>query len=139
MEAVHKKWEIYSTSKLHANNGLMQFWKLWLNLCSFKWLRPNCNLINKRSQAKLQTLKVAEGCGWIRLSKCCLNILKINLRISKSSLFHSGMVHGKKEFLNESVLQWYVGISSKFRVLYERDSWGINWKRRGRSPEDLNL
>ena len=28
----------------------------------------------------------------------------------------------KKEFLNESVQQWYVGISSKFRVLYEWDS-----------------
>ena len=24
------------------------------------------------------------------------------------------MVHGKKEFLNESVLQWYVGISSDY-------------------------
>ena len=29
------------------------------------------------------------------------------------------MVHGKKEFLNESVLQWYVGIILQNYVLYE--------------------
>ena len=70
-----KKWEVDSTSKLHVHNGLIQFWKLWLNLCSFKWLRPNHNLVNKCNPAKLQTLKVAEGCGRISLSKCCLNTL----------------------------------------------------------------
>ena len=40
------------------------------------------------------------------------------------------MVHGK----NESVLQWYVGMSPELWVLYGWDSWGINWKRCGGSP-----
>ena len=26
-------------------DGLIQFWKLWLNLCSFQWLNPILNLV----------------------------------------------------------------------------------------------
>ena len=69
-----------------------------MNLCSFKLLIPNRNLVNKRRPAKLQILKFAKDSGRITL---------VNLRIPKSSLFHSRMVHGKNELLNESVLLVY--------------------------------
>ena len=70
------------------------------------------------------------------LPKCTIIL---DLQIPKSGLFYSNMVHGKKESLNESILQWYVGISSELGVLCEWDSWGINWKRYAGSPQDLNL
>ena len=59
---------------------------------------------------------------------------KYTVWIPKSSLFHSRMVPGKKNFLNEFVLEWYVGISSELQVFYEWDSGGINWKICGGSP-----
>ena len=31
-----KKWEVHSISMLQLHKRLMQFWKLWLNLCSLK-------------------------------------------------------------------------------------------------------
>ena len=33
-----KKWELDSISIPQLQRGLMQFWKLWLNLCSHRWL-----------------------------------------------------------------------------------------------------
>ena len=47
------------------------------------------------------------GMGQITLG---LNILKLDVQILKSSLFHSFIIHGKKEYLNVSVLQEYVVI-----------------------------
>ena len=58
--------------------------------------------------------------------KLALNILELDVRILKLSLFHSFIVHGKKEYLNASVLQEYVVIFLVFRVLYKWDSEGIN-------------
>ena len=34
-----KKWEVDSISRLQLHKGLIQFWKLWLNLCSLRWLK----------------------------------------------------------------------------------------------------
>ena len=33
-----KKWVVDSFSKLQTYFAFAQFWNLWLNLCSFKWL-----------------------------------------------------------------------------------------------------
>ena len=38
--------DVESGSKLQVQKGLTQSSKLWLNLCSFKWLNPNLNLVS---------------------------------------------------------------------------------------------
>ena len=64
--------------------------------------------------------------GQIIFIKLALKILKLDVRILKLSLFHSFIVHGKKEYLNASVLQENVVISLVFRVLYKWGSEGID-------------
>ena len=44
--AVLEKCLADSTSREHIQNGLMQFLKLCLNLCSLKWLKPKLNLVS---------------------------------------------------------------------------------------------
>ena len=58
--------------------------------------------------------------------KLALNILELDVRILKLSLFHSFIVHGKKEYLNASVLQENFVIFLVFRVLYKLDSEGTD-------------
>ena len=65
------------------------------------------------------------GMGRIIFIKLALKILKLDARILKLSLFHSFIVHGKKEYLNASVLQEYVVIFLVFQVLYKWDSEGL--------------
>ena len=76
------------------------------------------------SGSKIQNTEL--GMGQTILIKLALKILKLDVRILKLSLFHSFIVHGKKEYLNASVLQEYVVIFLVFRVLYKWDSEGIN-------------
>ena len=40
-----KKCVVDSIARLQQHKGLMQLWKLWLNLCSLRWLRPSLNLV----------------------------------------------------------------------------------------------
>ena len=35
-----RKWEVDSISIPQLQRGLIRFWKLWLNLCSRRWLSP---------------------------------------------------------------------------------------------------
>ena len=69
------------------------------------------------------------GMGRIIFIKLALKILKLDVRILKLSLFHSFLVHGKKEPLNASVLQEYAVIYLVFQVLYKYNSEGINSAR----------
>ena len=86
-------------SRLHVHTEFIQSLKLWLNLCSFKLLNPSQSLvINLMPNTEL-------GMGQIVFIKLALKILKLDVRILKLSLFHSFIVHGKKEYLNASVMQ----------------------------------
>ena len=66
------------------------------------------------------------GMGRIIFMKLALKILKLDVQSLKLSLFHSFLVHEKKEYLNTSVLQEDVVIFLVFRVLHKWDSEGIN-------------
>ena len=66
------------------------------------------------------------GIGRIIFIKLALKILKLDVQILKLSLFHSFIVHGKKEYLNASIMQEYVVILHVFQVLYTSNSEGIN-------------
>ena len=41
-----KEWVADSTSKLQLHNRLRQLSKLWLNLCSLRWLSPSLSLVS---------------------------------------------------------------------------------------------
>ena len=41
-----KKWVVDSTSKLQVHKGFRQLSKLWLNLCSLRWLSPSLSLVS---------------------------------------------------------------------------------------------
>ena len=56
------------------------------------------------------------GMGRVIFIKLALKILTLDPRILKLSLFHSFIVHVRKEYLNASVPQEYVAIFLVFRV-----------------------
>ena len=76
------------------------------------------------SPSGLKMPNIGLGMGRIILIKLALKILTLDVRIC-SSLFHSFILHGKKEYLNALALQVYV-IFLEFQVLYKWDSEGIN-------------
>ena len=102
-----KKWQcrkkriVDSTSRLQENNGFKQFWKLCLNLCSLRWLSPSLNLVRNLIPNGLKTLKIEFWTGLPILSKEFRKHMQ-DLAFFKlgSSLFHSTIVYGKKDYLN---------------------------------------
>ena len=62
------------------------------------------------------------GMGRRIFIELALKILKLGVRILKLSLFHSFIVHEKKEYLNAPVLQENLVIFLVFRKLYK---WGL--------------
>ena len=74
----------------------------------------------KLGPSGLKMPNIGLGMGQIIVIKLALDV-----RILKLSLFHSFIVHWKKEYLNASVLQENV-IFLVFRLLYKWDSEGIN-------------
>ena len=74
----------------------------------------------------LKIPNIESGMGRIIFIELALKILKLGVRILKLSLFHSFIVHGKKEYLNASVLQENFVIFLVFRVLYKLDSEGTD-------------
>ena len=65
------------------------------------------------------------GMDWIiyQINPKDINTVCSNINVKFVLLI---IVHGKKEYLNASVLQAYVAIFLVFQVLYKWDSEGIN-------------
>ena len=96
---------INSTSKLQQYNGLTQFEKLYLNLCTFRKLFLTCNLGRSFNTTVLYMLNGGTGIGRFIFNRAALKGNKIlSLRISKSNLFQSEIANGKKKYLKTSVL-----------------------------------
>ena len=98
-----RKCAVDSISKLQLQNGFKESWKLCLNLCSRKWLKPSRSLVSNLIPLGLWQLK--------RLSDGLINFRILFLRILKlleflmlwSNLFHSIIVDRKKEFFSKKV------------------------------------
>ena len=101
-----KKWTLFSTLKLHEQSGLMQSLKLWLNLWSLRWLKPNQanRWANNFNPVGLRISYVLLHLGLIKF-----NILFLNIKYDSddftilSKLFYSFTVYGKNVFLKSSV------------------------------------
>ena len=76
-----KKWQcrkkcvVDSVSRVQVHNGFIQLSKLWLNLCSFKWLSPSLNLVRRRIPKGSWILYMGFAKGRTLLSKWFLNTL----------------------------------------------------------------
>ena len=106
-----KKWDFASGSSLRSHRGLRKSWKLCLNLCPFKWLKPNRSLINSCRPMGLWIPNVSKCFSRMKLNKVFLKAVHDAMHlILLSSLLHSVMTLGKKEFLKYSVLHLKDGI-----------------------------
>ena len=88
-----------STSRPHEQNGFKVSWKLCLNLCSRKWLKPRCSLVRYLVPFQLWQLNTLFGDGLINFNKFFLKPLRLAaLRILGSNLFRSITVDMNKFF-----------------------------------------
>ena len=99
-----KKWTVDSISFPQLHKGSTESWKLCLNLCSFKWLKPILRRVRSFSPNGLFMLKTLLEFGLMKFNKCFLKISKeVKLWISRSSLFHSLITDGKKRIFQEDM------------------------------------
>ena len=103
--AVKEKIRICFDIRTTRTNGFRVTWKLCLNLCSRKWLKPRCSLVMYLIPLQLGQLKTLFGDGLINFSKFFLKTLRlVALWRLGFSLFYSMAVGGKKEFLKKLFL-----------------------------------
>ena len=116
--AVKKKCVFVSTSRPQEQNGFRVSWKLDLNLCSRKWLRPRRSLGRYLIPLQLWQLNTLFGDGLINFNKLFLKTIRLAaLRRLGSNLLDSTTMDGKKEFLKKLCLVWNGVILSVFLVL----------------------
>ena len=95
-----RKWLVVSISWPQEQMGLTVSWKLWLNLCSRRWLNPSLSLVKNIKPLGWWQLKTLFGVGLIKLKIFFLKTEKLSaLRILASKMFHSFIEEGKKVFL----------------------------------------
>ena len=92
-----KKWHVSSASREQRHNGFNVSWKLCLNLCSLRWLKPTRRRVNNFKRETSLVPKVLFPINWIK-SKSVLqnNECEGAWQIHVSSLFHFLIVLGKK-------------------------------------------
>ena len=62
-----KKYIVYSISLLYSHKWFKISWKQCLNLCSWRWLRPRCNLVKSLISRRLWISKILLVQGRIKL------------------------------------------------------------------------
>ena len=106
--------------------------KIVFKLCSFKWLKPILRLARSFSPNGLFMLKTLLEFGLMKFNKCFLKISKeAELRISRSSLFHSLITDGKKELLKMLCLTLKDVMLSEFLVVCNLLLLGIKLNKYG--------
>ena len=94
-----RKWEVDSILEPQLQSGFKQFWKLYLNLCSRKWLNSSRSRVINLIPLRLQQLKKLFGLGLINLILFLKTPKFSELWREGSRLFHSMIDDGKKTFL----------------------------------------
>ena len=97
-----KKWTVDAISFPQLHKGSTESWKLCLNLSFFMRLKPILRRVRSFSPTRLFMLKTLLDFRQMKFNKCFLKISKeVELRISRSSLFHSLITNGKKRIFEE--------------------------------------
>ena len=125
-----KKWVVDSISWPQLHKGFNVSWKLCLNLCSLRWLKPSLSLVISLIPLGLRISKTEFGEGRMKLSIFSLKteILLEFLRLG-SKLFHSIITDGKKEFLKKLCFVVIKRILLSVLVAYGVHLTGMRWKR----------
>ena len=101
-----KKWDVVSGFNLYLHRGLRISQTLCLNLCSFKWLKPNWSLANSFILMGL----------WISNVSTCFGRMKFNTAFLKAVydvMFHQLWHLERKNFFNcPAVKRWKVYVIS---------------------------
>ena len=115
-----RQWQGVSISDPQAQIGFNVFWKLCLeNLCLRRWLRPSLILERYLIALELWQLKILLGFGRIKFKILDLNKLRLfTFGMSESSLFHSAITDGKKEFLKKLCFILNCEMLQEFPVLW---------------------
>ena len=126
------KWAVHCISFPQLHKGSIESWKLCLNLCSFKWLKLILRHVRNFIPDELFMLKILLAFGLMKFNKCFLTISKdAELRISRSSLLHSLITDGKKNFWNYVYPRRYyvIWVSSSVQstiLSIKLNKWGGN-------------
>ena len=107
MQTVKK--EMRSILLLKLQIALCESWKPCSNLCSRRWLKPSLNLVSNSTPLGSWQLKTLLPKGRTNFKRPFLKVFKLSeLRMFRSSLFHSMTVEGKKELWIKlcSTLNW---------------------------------
>ena len=106
-----RKCSVDSKSKPQQQNRFNESWKLCLNLCSSKWLKPSHSLVINLIPLGLWQLKRLLADGLINFRILFLKILKLlEFLMLWSSLFHSIIVDVKEQFFIKVCLVLKKGI-----------------------------
>ena len=73
-----RQWVVISTSVLHLQIGYNESWKLCLNLWSWRWLKPNPNLVSNFTPLGLWQLNMLFGDGRMNFNIFFLKIEKLS-------------------------------------------------------------
>ena len=91
MNSWEKKWVVDSVPWPQLHTGFEDFWKLCLNLCSLKWLKPRRRCVISLIPLGLWQLYTELAASLINWKIFFLNTRKLSeLRRVGSNLFHSG-------------------------------------------------
>ena len=107
--------------------GVRESWKLCLNLCSLRWLKPSLSRDRSFIPLGLWQLNalLADGLMNDRILFRKVTILSVEFLISQSNLFRSIIVEGKKFFLKKLCFAFIAGILLHCFVLYDILCMGI--------------
>ena len=126
-----RNYFIDSVSIPQLQRGSTTSWKLCLNLCSFKCLKPSFNLGRYFLPTELWILKILFGFGLMNSGRHFLNNIKIpEFLIKESNLFHSNTADRKKVFLKYS---WFTLKDRllKFMIIFHLLLVGTKLRRYG--------
>ena len=113
-------WQGVSISDPQAQIGFNVSWKLCLNMCLRRWLRPSLILERYLIALGLWQLKILFGFGRINFKILDLNKLRLFwFRMSEPSLFHSAITDGKKEFLKKLCVLYQIVRCCKNFLFYD--------------------
>ena len=102
-----RKWDVFSTLQPRVQSRFNVSWKLFLNLCSWRWLSPSLRLIKYLIPFRFCKLNMFFGVGLLNFKILFLKILRLGaFWISGSSFipFHDNW--RKKSIFEEAVFNF---------------------------------
>ena len=106
-----KRTRVSSISRLQEHNGFMQSSKLYLNLCSFKWLRLKRKRVRNLSPFWSKILYILLWTGRLKDNNLLLNVeIDSEFLMLSSKLNQSFRVEIRGSWIRFKILNWILQI-----------------------------